>query len=260
MATTSGTLVSKVSSTASTPTVNYSATYTATRSSATAKSVSVAVKFSAWLNSSASSLGTGAKLTVYARLKGGSWSSVVIKNTSASWSGTTKHTANIALTGNVTSASTKVEFYVTRSGSTYSGTAGNLGSSSSPKSYTATLPTYSAATYSVTYSVSGDVPAGYSVPTDSTAYASGTTVTVKAVPSISGYNFNGWLLNGTKKTSFTISANTTLTGVWTQLITDKYVHIKVNGAWKRAIAYVKSSGVWKKTEPYIKINSAWKHT
>ena len=108
--------------------------------------------------------------------------------------------------------------------------------------------------------MSGDVPAGYSVPTDSTAYASGATVTVKAAPSISGYNFNGWLLNGTKKTSFTISANTTLTGVWTQLITDKYVHIKVNGAWKRAIAYVKSSGVWKKTEPYIKINSAWKHT
>lgn len=260
MAQTTGTLVSKVSSTVSSPTVNYSATYTATRETTSSAAVSIALTFSAWLNSSASTLGAGIKLTVYARMNGGAWSSTVIKTTSASWRGTAQHTANITLTGNVTSNKTKIDFYVTRSGSSYSGTAGNLGSSSNPKSYTATLPTYSAATYSVTYSVSGDVPAGYSVPIDSTAYASGATVTAKAVPSISGYAFNGWLLNGEKKTSFTISANTTLTGVWTRLITDKYVYVKVNGTWKRAIAYVKSSGAWKKTEPYIKINSTWKHT
>ena len=71
MATTSGTLVTKVSSTASSPTVNYSATYKATRTNSTTKSVSVKVDFSAWLNSSGSLLGAGAKLTIYARLKGG---------------------------------------------------------------------------------------------------------------------------------------------------------------------------------------------
>lgn len=261
MATTSGTLVSKVSSTAGSPTVNYSATYTATRATSATANVRVTLSLKCWLNSSASRLGNGIKLTVYARMNGGAWSSAILKTTSQTWSGTTQHTAgNIALTGDVAANKATIEFYVTRSGSTYSGTAGNLGSSSNPKSYTATLPTYSAATYSVTYSVSGDVPAGYSVPIDSTAYASGATVTAKAVPSISGYAFNGWLLNGEKKTSFTISANTTLTGVWTRLITDKYVYVKVNGTWKRAIAYVKSSGAWKKTEPYIKINSTWKHT
>lgn len=142
MAQTTGTLVSKVSSTVSNPTVNYSATYTATRETTSTAAVSVALTFSAWLNSIASTLGTGIKLTVYARMNGGAWSSTVIKATSVSWSGTTKHTANITLTGNVTSNKTKIDFYVTRSGSSYSGAAGKLGSASSPKSYTATIPTY----------------------------------------------------------------------------------------------------------------------
>lgn len=260
MATTSGTLVSKVSSTASSPTVNYSAAYKATRTNSTTKSVSVKVDFSAWLNSSGSFLGTGAKLTIYARINGGSWSSVTIKSTSATWNDTAKHNASITLTGNTTSNSAKIDFYVTRYGSTYSGTAGNLGSSSSPKSYTATLPTYSATTYSVTYSASGDVPSGYIAPTDNTAYNSGATVTVKVVPSADGYSFNGWLLNGIKATSFKITANTTLTGVWSKLSTDKYVYVKVSGVWKKAIPYIKKGGTWHKTIPYVKISGVWKST
>ena len=95
------------------------------------------VSSAAWLNSSASSLGTGVKLTVYARVKGSSsWASAVIKTASASWSGTTRHSANLSLSGTISGSSATVEFYVTRSGSTYGGTAGTLGSASKPKSYT----------------------------------------------------------------------------------------------------------------------------
>ena len=129
----SGTLVSKVSSTVARPTVNFSATYAAARNGT---ALTVNLTFSAWLNSSASSLGTGVKLTVYARVKGSSsWSSAVIKNTSASWSGTTRHSVSLSLSGTISGSSATVEFYVTRSGSTYGGTAGTLGSASKPKSY-----------------------------------------------------------------------------------------------------------------------------
>ena len=131
--TSNGVLTNKVTSTVSSPTVNYSAKYTATKSSS---ALSVKLTFAAWLNSSGSTLGTGIKLTVYARLNGGSWQSVVIKNTSTSWSGTSEHTASLTLSANTAASTATVEFYVTRSGSTFNGTAGNLGSSSSPKSYT----------------------------------------------------------------------------------------------------------------------------
>ena len=258
--TTSGTLTTKVSSTASSPTVHYSAAYTATRSSALSKAVSVRVTFSGWLNSGTSSLGSGIKLTVYARLAGGSWSSAVLKSTAASWSGTTKHSVSLTLSGNVASGSAGVEFYVTRSGSTYSGSAGNLGSASSPKKYTAKLPAYSSVTYyNVSYSVSGDAPSGYSAPTDSTSYASGSTVTVKAVPSASGYAFAGWTLNGRVVTSFTITGNVTLYGVWSKNGTSSgYAYVKSGGTWKRAVPYIRVSGAWKKAVPYVRTGGTWK--
>lgn len=197
MATTTGTLTSKVSSTVSSPTVNYSATYTATRASESTSAVSVVLNFSAWLNSSASKIGTGIKLTIYARINGGAWQSVVIKSKSASWSGTTKHNASITLTGNITSDTTKIEFYVTRSGSSYGGSAGILGNASKPKSYTATSPTYK--------DDGGDTP----TPTPAT---------------------------------------------------DKYIYIRVNGAWKQAVPYVKVSGLWKQATAYVKTGGAWKST
>lgn len=129
----SGTLVSKVSSTVARPTVNFSATYAAARNGT---ALTVNLTFSAWLNSSASSLGSGVKLTVYARVKGSAaWSSAVIKNPSASWSGTSRHSVSLSLSGTISGNSATVEFYVTRSGSTYGGTAGTLGSASKPKSY-----------------------------------------------------------------------------------------------------------------------------
>ena len=128
-----GTLTSKVSSTASSPTVHYSAAYSATKNGT---SLSVSLNFAAWLNSSGSTLGTGIKLTIYARLNGGSWKSVTIKDNNTSWKGTTQHTATLNLAATTGGNSATVEFYVTRTGSSYSGTAGTLGSASSPKSYT----------------------------------------------------------------------------------------------------------------------------
>ena len=188
MAQTTGTL-DKVSSTVSSPTVNYSATYTATRSNNSTTAVSVALTFSAWLNSGGF-LGTGHKLTIYVRLNGGTWQHVVIKPKESSWRTTTKHTADVTLTGNSAKNSAKIDFYVTRTGSTESGSAGKLGSASSPKSYTANLPTY-----------------GGGNATD-----------------------------------------------------DKYIYVKINGAWKKAIPYVKVNGTWKKAVPYVKINGTWKST
>lgn len=195
MAQTTGTL-DKVSSTVSSPTVNYSATYTATRSNNSTTAVSVALTFSAWLNSGGF-LGTGHKLTIYVRLNGGAWNPVVIKSNDASWRTTTKHTANVTLTGNIAKNSTKIDFYVTRAGSRENGSAGKLGSASKPKSYTATLPTYK--------DDGGDTP----TPTPAT---------------------------------------------------DKYIYIRVNGTWKKAIPYVKVNGTWKKAVPYIKVSGTWKLT
>lgn len=128
----SGTLVNKVSSTVSRPVVNYSATYSA---SSIASALTVNLTFAAWLNSSASSLGSGVKLTVFARVRGGDWASAVIKSPASAWSGTSRHNVALSVAGTVSSDTATVEFFVTRSGSTYGGTAGTLGSASKPKSY-----------------------------------------------------------------------------------------------------------------------------
>jgi hypothetical protein len=128
----SGTLVSKVSSTVARPTVNYAATYAATRNGT---ALTVNLTFAAWLNSSSSHLGSGIKLTVFARMNGGAWVSAVIKQGNSSWSGTAKHSASLTLSGNVAGNAVTVDFYVSRAGSSYGGSAGKLGSASSPKSY-----------------------------------------------------------------------------------------------------------------------------
>ncbi len=130
----SGTLVSRVSSTVARPTVNYAATYAASRSGT---ALTMNLTLAAWLNSSASSLGSGVKLTVYARVRGSAaWSTAVIKSASAVWRGVTRHSVSLNLSGTVSGTAATVEFYVTRSGSTYGGSAGTLGSASKPKSYT----------------------------------------------------------------------------------------------------------------------------
>ena len=113
----SGVLFSDLKSTVSSPTVHYSA---------------LTVK--GWLTSSASRLGNGIKLTVYARVNGGAWVSAVIKPSASLWNDATKHSVLLHLNGN-DAARSKIELYVTRSGSSYGGSAGNLGSAKKPKSY-----------------------------------------------------------------------------------------------------------------------------
>ncbi len=123
----SGVLFSDMKSTVSSPTVHYSASYEVSDSS-------LVLTFKGWLNSSASSLGSGIKLTVFARLNGGVWGNSVIKSGSAVWNGTTKHSASLTL-GGVKNVKNKLEFYITRAGSSYSGSAGSIGKASDPKTY-----------------------------------------------------------------------------------------------------------------------------
>lgn len=168
MATKSGTLVNDVKSPYSSPYVHYSAAYTSTRADSSTASISISLTFKAWLDNSASKLGTGISLIVYARISGGAWKSVTIKGSSASWSGTTKHSASpITLTGNSTADKITVEFYVARGDS--GGNAGKLGTKSSPKKYTAVLPAYVVPTpeptpqdeYGAYYNVNGTWKASY---------------------------------------------------------------------------------------------------
>lgn len=121
----SGVLFSDLKSTVSSPTVHYSCAYEVTGSG-------VSLSFKGWLNSSGSSLGNGIKLTVFARLGGGAWASTVIKATNTAWSGTGKHSASLSVSGKA-SGKTKIELYVTRSGSSYSGSAGSIASAKKPK-------------------------------------------------------------------------------------------------------------------------------
>ncbi len=132
----SGSLVSDTVSTASSPHVHYAAAYSATKNGS---ALSVDLTFTAWLNSSGSSLKTGIKLTVFARINGGEWASVVIKQNSAVWTGTSRHSASLHLAAVAGGSSVKVDFYVTRNGSSYGGDAGKLGTASQPKSYQFTM-------------------------------------------------------------------------------------------------------------------------
>lgn len=121
----SGVLFSDLKSTVSSPTVHYSCEYEVTNSGVT-------LSLKGWQNSSASSLGNGIKLTVFARMNGGAWASTVIKAANTAWSGTGKHSASLSVSGKA-SGKTKIELYVTRSGSSYSGSAGSIGSAKKPK-------------------------------------------------------------------------------------------------------------------------------
>lgn len=133
------TLFSRVASTVSSPAVNYSGEYEATRSG---NSVSFRLVVKAWLNSSGSRLGQGAKLTIKARVNGGQWYEGVIKAATDTWSGTAQHSVEMSMPFSSTSDKCTVEIYVTRHGSTYGGTAGELGSANNPYRYTANIPGY----------------------------------------------------------------------------------------------------------------------
>lgn len=197
MAATSGILTNNICSTVSSPTVHYAAEYTASRVSSSTVSISVDIDFSAWLNTSNSTLGKGIRLTVFARINNSGWYSAVLKNSADAWSGTAKHTANLTLSANTTASKATVEFYVSRTSSSIGGSAGVLGSAATPQSYSISLPVYTAIG-----------TAGVSTPSDM----------------------------------------------------DRYVYVRVNEIWKKAIPYVKVNGTWKKAIAYVKVNGIWKST
>lgn len=69
--------------------------------------------------------------------------------------------------------------------------------------------------YDVTYSVTGDVPTGYTAPTGGKREV-GSTVTVEGAPTATGYTFDGWKLDNEIVTSFEMpEKNVELTGKWT---------------------------------------------
>ena len=120
--------IAKITSTVSRPPVNYSGSYAYQKSGA---ALSLKVKFAAWISSSAT-LGNGIQLTVFARINGGTWKSAVIKSNDAVWKNSSnQHYATINLSGTEKTNNT-IEWYVTRSGSRYGGSAGNLGTAKSP--------------------------------------------------------------------------------------------------------------------------------
>lgn len=70
--------------------------------------------------------------------------------------------------------------------------------------------------YTVTYTITGDAPAGYPAPTGG-VYLPGAKVKVAAVPEEAGYTFDGWKINGENAADFTMpSAHVELTGVWSK--------------------------------------------
>lgn len=198
MAATSGTLVNDISSPYSSPYVHYSCTYTATRASNTTTSISVTLNFKGRLQSSGSYLGTGKGLVIYARLSGSSsWKSVTIKTTSATWSGTTKHSASaITLSGKTAGNKITVEFYVARIDST--GNSGKLGTKSAPKKYDAKLPAYTAP-------ATGD-----------------NTSTPAIVEETKNFRYN---VNGTWHRA---QRYENINGVWKET----FVRVNINGTWK----------------------------
>lgn len=135
-----GILTSRTDATASHPVVRYAVRYEAERKKETAAEVSLRLHFAAWMSSSNALLGTGIQLTVFARVSGDAWHSVTLKSGSASWRGTTAHGADLLLPVSTRDKSVRVEWYVSRAGSTYKGTAGAVGSAAKPKVHTAALP------------------------------------------------------------------------------------------------------------------------
>ncbi len=68
--------------------------------------------------------------------------------------------------------------------------------------------------YTVIYTYDGNAPAGATIPTPVNVKA-GETVTVEAVPSATGYTFDGWYYDGAIVTSFTMpESNAIVTGHW----------------------------------------------
>ena len=127
-----GILTRKISSTVSTPIVNYSVSYSSEKTIDTG--VTVSIDFTSWLDDK-TLLGVNTKLTAFVRLNDGAWESIVLKENDDVWGDTRTHTASLTLSSPVYSAVTNLDFYISRSGSIASGVAGTIGDSFNPVKY-----------------------------------------------------------------------------------------------------------------------------
>lgn len=81
--------------------------------------------------------------------------------------------------------------------------------------------------YGVTYTYEGAVPENApSAPVDADKYEEGAAVTVKALPVLEGYEFDGWYYNGTKyaagETEAMPAGGIEFTGKWVEIIPETY--------------------------------------
>lgn len=157
-------------------------------------------------------------------------------------------------TGSITIASGS---YSLISGSnTGSGTVGDGGVSGSYY-YNPPQPTY---THKITYDANGgtDPPP---IQTLTTYTQSSFTATLSnVIPKKSGYEFKGWVIDGTTdpiyypSTSYDFNTqNVTLKAVW-----EGGAYTKVGGMWKTGTAYTKVEGVWYAGKPYVKHDGTYK--
>ena len=96
--------------------------------------------------------------------------------------------------------------------------------------------TQSGIPYTLTYTFTGEAPAGVTAPTDNGTYYIGDSKTLETVTAPEGYTFSGWKLNDAVVTEVTFGAgNVEVTGEWTKgdyTITYEYTYENVKDADK----------------------------
>lgn len=188
-------------------------TFTATASNRTSTTVSITATVTANLRSSTSSLGTGKGLVAGIYI-GGSWHTWTLKTTSASWTGTTKHSASTTFTvsGLSNSQTSLSGIYVRVARSDTTGTACVLNQVS-----VGSLAISANTSYAVSYDANG----GSGAPSNQTKW-SGVSLTLSStIPTRPGYTFLGWNTSSTATSAnyspgatYTTNAALKLYAVW----------------------------------------------
>ena len=107
-----------------------------------------------------------------------------------------------------------------------------------PASNVTAKATQSGIPYTLSYSISGDIPSGVAAPTDDGTYYTGDSKTLETVAPVEGYTFSGWMQNGSAVSEVTfVDDNIAVTGVWTKgnyAVTYEYEYENVKDADKLA--------------------------
>ena len=105
-----------------------------------------------------------------------------------------------------------------------------------PASNVTAKATQSGIPYTLSYSISGDIPNGVAAPTDDGTYYTGDSKALETVAPVEGYTFSGWMQNGSAVSEVTfVDDNIEVTGVWTKgnyAVTYEYEYENVKDADK----------------------------